>query len=876
MGRRNDALRMLDGLARRFKESGNGEALTHVRALCVKLDPDNPRTLLAHADALEAASMLAEAYLQRTRAAELLIHAGDPGTAEEHLRRVLKQDPHRTHALKALAKSLNAQGRTAEARETLRRMAADLREREEFDESRNALEALLAEEPNDLPALEQLVAVAEKLGDQQGVLSTRFRLLKLHQSKRRYKEASAEAEAILALAPESLDARRALLELSRVRGDKTEVERRSLELADLHREAGDPRSERETLESLLHDHPGNFDARERLLMLLADMHGGEDLYRAVDELIQYCSREEQEERGVVVLRKLVLKAPSDPTLREKLIDLLEEAGRIGEQAEQIRELIALRESRGDGEEVIGLLRMLVLLRPTDTRTRWRLAELLANASRPEDAIEQLLVVAAQHIANSNREEGERAFREVLHHDPESEAALRGLADLALDRGDNKEAVNNLRELGYTQARARHYDHALEVLGEAVRLEPHDTGLRRQVIELCANEEFLNLGHALAELDALARIYEARGEEQPALAARREAIALVPSDVRLRRNLINHLMEIGRTAIAVEELAGLAEMQRGLGHHAEALAAIEEALQHDPDNVRVRTVRAEIYEERGEEKKALAEWRALAPLLREASRGGSTRDDEDTGPGPSPIVREYDFESYVVGDRNRFAWATSMAVAKAPGKTPHNPLFLYSDVGLGKTHILHAIGNYILRHIPDGKVLYTSAEDFTSELIDAIQNNTVMRFRQKHKNVDVLLLDDAHLLAGKERAQEEFFHIFNTLFQAKKQIVVTSDRPPKDIAHLEKRLKSRFGAGVIVDMQPPDVETRIAILRGAAKARGIDVGDDALLILAERVESNIRELKGAFNQLILLHEVGGEPLNADTARKAVGHFIATRE
>jgi chromosomal replication initiator protein len=218
------------------------------------------------------------------------------------------------------------------------------------------------------------------------------------------------------------------------------------------------------------------------------------------------------------------------------------------------------------------------------------------------------------------------------------------------------------------------------------------------------------------------------------------------------------------------------------------------------------------------------------------------------------MEEYTFENFVVGTHNNFAYATSMAVAKAPAQN-YNPLFLCSDVGLGKTHLIHAIANYIKNHRSDMKILYTNSEEFTSQLIDAIQNNTILQFRARHKTIDLLLLDDVQFLAGKERAQEEFFHLFNTLFQAKKQIVITSDRSPKDIAHLEKRLKSRFGAGIIVDIQPPDLLTRAAILK---KERDhipdVEIGDNIINLIAEKVDTNIRDLKGAFNQIIARHRI----------------------
>lgn len=249
-----------------------------------------------------------------------------------------------------------------------------------------------------------------------------------------------------------------------------------------------------------------------------------------------------------------------------------------------------------------------------------------------------------------------------------------------------------------------------------------------------------------------------------------------------------------------------------------------------------------------------------------------RSEEDQTELPLTMLNpKYTFDTFVIGSGNRFAHAASLAVAEAPAKA-YNPLFIYGGVGLGKTHLMHAIGHYVLDHNPSAKVVYLSSEKFTNEFINSIRDNKAGDFRNKYRNVDVLLIDDIQFLAGKEQTQEEFFHTFNTLHEESKQIIISSDRPPKEIPTLEDRLRSRFEWGLITDITPPDLETRIAILRKKAKAEGLDIPNEVMLYIANQIDSNIRELEGALIRVVAYSSLINKDINADLAAEALKDII----
>lgn len=275
----------------------------------------------------------------------------------------------------------------------------------------------------------------------------------------------------------------------------------------------------------------------------------------------------------------------------------------------------------------------------------------------------------------------------------------------------------------------------------------------------------------------------------------------------------------------------------------------------------------------DEKPVIPEIKTEAVPMRPLFKGDKDDDNDESNLNP-----KYVFENYVMGNSNRFAYAAALAVADNPATT-YNPLFLYGGVGLGKTHLMHAIGNRIKQNDPSMKVLYISSENFTNEIINSIYNKNTEAFRKKYRNIDCLIIDDIQFLKGKEQTQVEFFHTFNDLKDSNKQIIISSDRMPKEIETLEDRMRSRFEQGLIADIQPPDLETRIAILRQKAFNDNIEIPNDVLTLLATSITSNIREIEGVYTKLVAQSSLMNIPITLESTKKLLdqmGNIVQVKQ
>jgi len=855
MGEAQGAVAACVDLAARYLDRDQGDLALERLDMALALAPSDPSVHQQRARTAERLGRGEEAMRSRLKAADCHMAGGRFAEAAAVLEEAVKIDPEEPEALERLVSCQEQLGEAARAVKNLQELVSLFHRKEQWERCEAGLRRVLALDPGSIEARDKLADVLGRMGRGEEEIVLLHEAAEKCLAESTYSRAEQLCQRILERRPNHVGALEMLIRVQEAAQKTQAVQSLWLRLADVHHAREDRPSERQVYETILERWPENLEARRRYVFLLWDQ---QDLMRIKEEarkLVDGLLRLRRFEEAAALLRQLQRLAPDEPLFVELAADLFEKWARPEEWSAAVRALADLYRRRGLYTEAANWTGRLVERNPRDESLRADLIGLLLRDERAEEAAAQYASLGRLHMERAAWDDAIAAYKAALDLNPGYDEGMMALVRLNFQKQDCLEALRYIHALAALHEHREKYDEAISVLRLAFEIDRESIDVRKKIIEILRARGAVD--EAATEIDSLRALYEAHEQWDAAAALLRQKIELQPQEAGPREQLIDLLRRRGRHEERFEEELALAEFHLRREAFDSATAILDRLVEDEPSSMRARRLRAEAYARAGQDKKALADFLHISSRLEEWAPAAHAQAPPALTEPKLNLVPEYVFDSFVVGAHNNFAYATTSAVAKAPGQT-YNPLFLYADVGMGKTHLLHAIANYAQTHHPSLNVLYTSAEEFTTELIEAIESNTVKQFRARHKSTDMLLLDDVQFLAGKERAQEEFFHIFNTLYQAQRQIVVTSDRPPKAMAHLEKRLVSRFGAGVIVDIQAPDLETRIAILQRQIKqVQGISLPESLAAHLAERQETNVRELKGAFNQVVALARLSGQ-------------------
>jgi len=842
----------------------------------------------------------------------VLIEQGRTEEAADFLRAVGPRGHLGVDSLKQLAAIQRQCGLSREAAETYTAVAEQLAEEKRWEEAADVCGRILEINPDDVSCRNRQIDLYLRAGRRDRAREQYLPLIESLIAQQQWDKAGEMVGRALEIAPDDLEILECQTRILAETGRIGEAQVRNLTLAQRAVASQQWGIAKRILQRLLAVEPDHVEAA----LLLADVGtalgeaqiGREPLQRIVPQIL--CQNDYA--RAQVVLNKLHEIAPDDVLT---LVHLAAVYGNLGEGSqllETLRKLVIAYIANGAYAKAAEYC-MSILDR--DPENIWALEQMiLLNEKTDKEHLNAPLCVrlAQIHEKLGEADRVQEYYERALDIEPANSQARMDYIHFLLGVKQYEVAAKHARQaIGHLSEQQR-YPEAIQMAESLLEHVPDDIALRRSLIALCQKggqqhefitqcTQLINLHYQRNELAEVADLYE-------------ELLSYEPGNVTFRTRLIEALMRLKRHDEAREQYLNLARFYLGNNNYEDAENTVRELLNQFPANPQALDILvevllkagrleeaaprarelSEIYVGTGNSDKAIEVLRrvlALDPNNREIAqwleeviradqalqgakvgRGARSPAPGAAGVGELQVVSDFTFDTFVIGDRNRFAHATALAVAKAPAMH-YNPLFLYGDVGLGKTHLLSAIANYILEHQPELRILYTSAEEFTSQLVDAIQDNTANALRSRYKAADVLLMDDIQFLAGKERAQEEFFHIFNTLFQSKRQIVVTSDRPPKEIERLEKRLKSRFGSGIIVDIQTPDFETRAAILKREIKLHGDVQMDNRLIgLIAERIQTNVRELKGALKQILVKAEITHVEINEALVRQVLERYV----
>jgi tetratricopeptide (TPR) repeat protein len=853
---REKSLALLDLAVTKQKwdEAGN------IVGLALERYPDDLELLEYQVRILAGLGRTGEAQVRDMALAQRAVASQQWKIAKRILQQVLAAEPDYVDAVLLLADVGIAQSDTRVAREHLQRIAPRLICQKDYAQAKTVLTKLHEVAPDDVPVLVHLAGVFGDLGEEGQLLETYRNLVTAYVANQAYPKALEYCTAILDRDPENIWA----LEQMIVICEKTEkthsIAEICLRLARICEKLDDAEHVQDYYARALEIDPTNTQARTDYVQFLVGLGRWDEASSQAQIVAIHLSEQNRYAEAIQVIEGLIEHVPDDVVLRRLLIDLCQKAKMEREYVTQCTQLINLHYRRNEFAEVIGLYRDLLVREPNNVTFRTRLIDALVRLKKRDEAVEQYFELASQYIRNDDYEDAESTLLDLLHQSPANVRALDMLVEVLGKAGRLEEAAQRARELSEIYVGAGRNDKAIGVLQRVLAFDPENREIAAWIAEINRADSARAASWQESKAETVAADLHEGGRPRHDGSTVRRRQAEMGAAARLSAS--DPSAELMRIAMA----------RNDQGQYPQAVEAVDEILARDPSYYAARRLRAELFAKMGDQKRAIEELIRLTPVP-EAVGGGEIPRGVEVAPTGRPsealqIVSDFTFDNFVIGDRNRFAHATALAIAKAPAMH-YNPFFLYGDVGLGKTHLVSAIANYIAQHQPDLRILYTSSEEFTSHLVDAIQNNTVNAFRSRYKTADVLLMDDIQFLSGKERAQEEFFHIFNTLFQSKRQIVMTSDRPPKDIERLEKRLKSRFGAGVIVDILTPDLETRAAILKKELQLHSdVQIDNRLVNLIAEQIHSNVRELKGALKQILIKHELTHADINEELVRQVL--------
>lgn len=859
-------------LAEAWIHRGKGQRAVGLLARAIDAVPTSPQLLERHGEILEQEGRRGEAAEQFFSVGKLHLGQKEADRARQALEHALRCVPEHLEARELLADLLVAQEMTIQAMSIYGDLAEfHLRDNKPDNVIRIA-QKILKLQPDHMPTLLMLVKAYGQAGQNDRRLSAEMRIARLYMQGQSYTRATEILEEILQRQEDFGPALEQLIQIAETQRQPTQTVAYLWRLSQLHARAGRREEEQAAIEQVLIKDPYHVPAWFRHLELLSQSATPRALENEISRFIKVFQKRIDE--AIRVLNDLCQGSNTKPEIFGGLARLYEMSGdqegvraTLRAQAELLGKL--LRDA-----DALAAWDRLVELQPDDlsiVRTR---IEIMMRNNMAGDVAAEYRRLASALIARENYQEAEVALLEVLSLRPRDTAASDDLITIFIRTGDHERAIDQIDDAAARLLEEGRPAEAIALCQRVFEFAPQRPETYRRIIAI--RQRMGDLPGAVETYLQLLEVLEQGGNGASFEQAAQEAIALAPEMFALRRRLAEFYTAQGRRAEAESVLLALTVRQIEREQLDDAESTLARLIEISPDSVPARAHHAELMARRGRPEDALAEFRRLAGAIQ--SGPNSTAADPARAFHASNyegirLIPEYTFDTFVVGARNNFAHATAMAVARAPARN-YNPLFLYSDVGLGKTHLCHAIAHQLIDRHPELKIYYIAAEEFVGELIDAIQSNSMSALHNRFKLTDVLLLDDVQVLSGKERAQEEFFHIFNTLFQAGKQIVLTSDRPPKDIAHLERRLRSRFGAGIIVDIQSPDLETRVAILRHELKDRGREdaVGDEVLLFIAERIESNVRELKGVLNQVLARQDFSGEKIDIPSTREILARNL----